>query len=150
MDHGNWRDPQIPTCRKVHAVAKPEWGTKRICLNCGARFYDMMRDPITCPACGATFDPHAQTKARRPRPVAKAVAAVAAARAAPDLELEDAPEVELDDADLVEEDDEDALEVEEDEREEESDSAIEDVSELGDDDMSDVIDTDLEDDEAER
>src|SRR3546814_9225165 len=33
-------------------VAKPEWGAKRICHNCGARYYDMRRDPIICPKCG--------------------------------------------------------------------------------------------------
>ena len=34
-------------------------GTKRTCQNkaCGARFYDLMRDPITCPICHATFLP---------------------------------------------------------------------------------------------
>jgi uncharacterized protein (TIGR02300 family) len=32
-------------------------GTKRTCQNpeCGVRFYDLMRDPITCPACGAVY-----------------------------------------------------------------------------------------------
>lgn len=34
-------------------MAKPEWGTKRTCTTCGARFYDMQRDPIICPKCGA-------------------------------------------------------------------------------------------------
>ena len=34
-------------------------GTKRTCQNkaCGARFYDLMRDPITCPICHTTFVP---------------------------------------------------------------------------------------------
>jgi len=34
-------------------------GTKRTCQNeaCGARFYDLMRDPITCPICHTTFLP---------------------------------------------------------------------------------------------
>ncbi|HVG81046.1 MAG TPA: FYDLN acid domain-containing protein, partial [Methylomirabilota bacterium] len=26
-------------------MAKPEWGTKRICHSCGTRFYDLLRDP---------------------------------------------------------------------------------------------------------
>lgn len=32
-------------------------GTKRSCQNndCGARFYDLNRDPITCPICDATY-----------------------------------------------------------------------------------------------
>ncbi len=36
-------------------MAKVEWGTKRICLHCDARFYDFGRDPIICPNCGAEF-----------------------------------------------------------------------------------------------
>jgi uncharacterized protein (TIGR02300 family) len=30
-------------------------GTKRACQSCGARFYDLNRDPIICPVCGAEF-----------------------------------------------------------------------------------------------
>ncbi len=32
-------------------------GTKRTCQSgeCGARFYDLNRDPITCPICGAVY-----------------------------------------------------------------------------------------------
>lgn len=37
-------------------MAKPEWGTKRTCTTCGARFYDMQRQPIICPKCGAEND----------------------------------------------------------------------------------------------
>lgn len=40
----------------VHlTVAKPELGTKRHCQGCGAKFYDLNRDPILCPRCGAPF-----------------------------------------------------------------------------------------------
>ena len=46
-------------------VVKPEWGTKRICPNCGARYYDLRRDPIVCPKCGAPIDPEALLKTRR-------------------------------------------------------------------------------------
>jgi uncharacterized protein (TIGR02300 family) len=28
-------------------------GTKRVCQACGARFYDLARDHIVCPSCGA-------------------------------------------------------------------------------------------------
>ncbi len=28
-------------------------GTKRVCQSCEVRFYDLARDPIVCPACGA-------------------------------------------------------------------------------------------------
>src|SRR5918992_71723 len=50
-------------------VARPEWGTKRICQNCGSKFYDLQRQPITCPSCGAEFDPEALLRSRRSRPV---------------------------------------------------------------------------------
>ncbi len=32
-------------------MAKPKWGTKRMCPSCGVRFYDMKRNPVTCPSC---------------------------------------------------------------------------------------------------
>jgi len=48
-------------------VAKPEWGFKRTCLSCGAKFYDMKKDPIVCPKCEAVFDPDAATKLKRSR-----------------------------------------------------------------------------------
>jgi uncharacterized protein (TIGR02300 family) len=36
-------------------VVKPELGTKRLCPNCGTKYYDLDRDPILCPKCGAAF-----------------------------------------------------------------------------------------------
>lgn len=48
-------------------MAKPELGIKRICLSCGAKFYDLLSDPIVCPACSETFDPEAATKLKRGR-----------------------------------------------------------------------------------
>src|SRR5690349_15576199 len=36
-------------------MTKPELGTKRLCSECGARYYDMNTAPITCPKCGARF-----------------------------------------------------------------------------------------------
>lgn len=36
-------------------MAKAELGTKRLCPNCGAKYYDLNRDPILCPKCGASF-----------------------------------------------------------------------------------------------
>ncbi|MDR2723826.1 MAG: FYDLN acid domain-containing protein [Holosporaceae bacterium] len=36
---------------------RDNWGIKRTCLNCGARFYDFSKSPIICPACGTIFDP---------------------------------------------------------------------------------------------
>lgn len=51
-------------------MTKVEWGTKRICPNCGARYYDMRRDPITCPKCGAPFDAEFLVKTRKSRAAA--------------------------------------------------------------------------------
>ncbi len=66
-------------------MVKPEWGTKRACLSCGARFYDLRKEPIICPKCETKFEP-VVAKPRRgrvaavkaPAPV-KAAAPVAAA-----------------------------------------------------------------------
>lgn len=49
-------------------MAKPEWGVKRACLACGARFYDMQKSPIVCPSCETKFDPEAIFRPRRNRP----------------------------------------------------------------------------------
>jgi uncharacterized protein (TIGR02300 family) len=38
-------------------VDRSDWGVKRVCLNCSARFYDFCKSPMACPACGAAFDP---------------------------------------------------------------------------------------------
>lgn len=51
---------------------KAERGTKRTCQNasCGSRFYDLARDPITCPVCGSVYELAmsiaAEEKVRRP------------------------------------------------------------------------------------
>lgn len=37
-------------------MPKDEWGVKRLCPSCATRFYDLQRDPMTCPNCGAVFD----------------------------------------------------------------------------------------------
>ncbi len=36
-------------------MPKEEWGTKRLCPHCGSRFYDLQKDPMTCPVCGSEF-----------------------------------------------------------------------------------------------
>ena len=43
-------------------------GLKRICLECGGRFYDLNKRPVICPACGAEFTGEARIKTRRARP----------------------------------------------------------------------------------
>jgi uncharacterized protein (TIGR02300 family) len=53
-------------------VAKPELGTKRLCASCSAKFYDLNKDPIHCPKCGAVYEVVAAT-----RPVWREAAPVA-------------------------------------------------------------------------
>lgn len=78
-------------------------GTKRTCLACGVRFYDLARTDISCPSCSATFVPlppvdpasrmTAQGKPAWPRSRTAARAPIAAV--APDAaEAEDVEEVE--------------------------------------------------------
>ncbi len=45
-------------------MAKPELGTKRVCVACGARFYDLTKVPAICPKC-ATEQPIEQPRPRR-------------------------------------------------------------------------------------
>ena len=58
-----------PNHREMIAVAKPELGAKHQCQNCGAKFFDLNKDPIVCPKCGTVFQVAA---AARARPAAKA------------------------------------------------------------------------------
>ena len=143
-------------------MAKPEWGAKRICLSCGARFYDLQRDPIICPSCETAFDPAVPSKPRRAKPPPKAAAVAAVAVVKPEAEVEEEAEAEEEAEVEVEVEVEEEAEAgekkvkvaaddtDDDDDEEEGESAIEDVSELGDDDVTDVIDTDLENDESDR
>jgi uncharacterized protein (TIGR02300 family) len=36
-------------------MSKPARGTKHVCPSCGARFYDLNRTPIVCPACQSIY-----------------------------------------------------------------------------------------------
>src|ERR1700736_2607396 len=116
-------------------VAKPEWGSKRICPSCGARYYDLLREPVICPKCATPFDAEAFLKSRRSRP-------------APPVEKELEPvgadeidaEVETEEAEAAEEEEEEAVPLEEAE-EEEDEELLEVASDLGEDedDMAEVI-----------
>jgi uncharacterized protein (TIGR02300 family) len=113
-------------------VAKPEWGTKRICPSCGTRYYDLLHKPVICPKCSTPFDPEAFLKSRRARPVAPV-----------EKELEPVGGDELE-VDTETEEGEAAVEEEAvplEEAEEEDEELLEDASELGEDedDMAEVI-----------
>ena len=77
-------------------MAKPEWGIKRICHNCGTRYYDLGHDPIVCPSCGTEYDPDAFLRSRRSRSavVDEAPARVVARKAPSREELEETEELE--------------------------------------------------------
>ena len=45
-------------------VAKPELGIKRLCAGCGAKFYDLNKDPIVCPKCSTVFVIAPSTRSR--------------------------------------------------------------------------------------
>jgi len=112
-------------------LAKPEWGTKRICPSCGTRYYDLLREQVICPKCSTPYDPEAFLRARRSRPVAPVEREVAPVGEDAELETEEVETVE----------DEEAVPLAEGE-EEEDEELIEDASELGEDedDMAEVID----------
>jgi len=112
-------------------LAKAALGQKRVCLHCGARFYDLNKHPIVCPSCGTTFEPEAFVRTRRTRP-APVEAPKAVARPAPEPEIE--ADVEVEDVLPAEEEEEAEAEAEEEE-------VLEDASELGEDedDMAEVI-----------
>jgi uncharacterized protein (TIGR02300 family) len=125
------RDRPIPLHVETEfPVANPEWGTKRICQSCSAKFYDLNRDPIVCPKCQTEFDPEAFLKTRRSRPssIVEKDAEVAPGIVA-DAEVEDVETAEGDDAVVADGD------------EEEDEDLIEDASELGEDedDLAEVI-----------
>ena len=104
-------------------VAKPEWGKKRTCQNCGAKYYDMRTDPPVCPKCETVFQKETNQSGRRNRSAPEAPKAISKAASA-------AVTVEVDEEGL----EDDTLE---------NDEAVpEDTSDLGgdDEDMSDGID----------
>jgi uncharacterized protein (TIGR02300 family) len=43
-------------------VAKPELGAKRQCQACGAKFFDLNKDPVVCPKCGTVFQGAARAR----------------------------------------------------------------------------------------
>lgn len=109
-------------------MTNAKWGTKRTCSNCTKKFYDLHRNPATCPACGTEQEPDAPPKAKRTRAAAKPAPAPEVAEAKP-AASEEANSG--DDTDNDENLDDDA----------EDEAYIEDASELGEDedDVAEVI-----------
>ncbi|MBR7158929.1 MAG: TIGR02300 family protein [Alphaproteobacteria bacterium] len=105
-------------------MSNDKWGTKRICASCGAKFYDLNREPIKCPKCGKEFDAEELLKHSFSAKAKKARKNV--------QQLDDDDEINLSEEELMSDDlndDEDELNI------------IEDASDIGDDshDMAEVI-----------
>lgn len=104
-------------------MAKAELGMKLTCESCGARFYDLNKQPGICPKCGqANARPVIFKASRRPAEDREKAAAAAKAAAAPppvnNTDEDDVPAVDTDDDD---------------------EAVIEDTSDLGEDDEVDVV-----------
>jgi uncharacterized protein (TIGR02300 family) len=129
---------------KANHVAKPELGSKRQCMSCGAKFYDLSKDPAVCPKCGTVFQATALSRAAAP----------VVARAAAVVDDEDT-EIEATGPEMVSLEEVEADEAEKDLPIDDEIDVVEDVAddtfleeeEEGEDDVADLIDGDIEDDE---
>ena len=138
-------------------MAKPELGTKRLCANCGAKFYDLNKDPIHCPKCDAVYV--VATVVSRARPEQAPVVVPRPAAAPPAEEVAAAEPQELETVSLEEADAEaqgakkpGAAEPEIEEEEVEMDETLDDAAfieeqEEEDADVTDIIGGDIEDEE---
>ena len=117
-------------------MAKAEWGTKHICQECGAKFYDMRRTKIICPKCHAVFQ-IAPPKPKRVQPVSKEPAK----EAKPAVEPAGIKEAVAGDGETDAIDELKDAGAEDDDIDDDDEDIIEDTSDLGndDDDMPDVI-----------
>lgn len=89
-------------------MPKAEWGVKRTCPNCETRFYDLQRQPILCPECGATYnvDERGKVSGMRERRPAVAVAEDADALVDDESLVDDDADEDADDPLLADDDDE--------------------------------------------
>ena len=67
-------------------MASDERGTKRQCLHCGMKYYDLNRDPVLCPGCKEPYVEPVEPAPRKSR--AKADEPVAAAPASTEVETD--------------------------------------------------------------
>ena len=98
-------------------MPKDEWGVKRLCPHCGTRFYDLQRDPMTCPNCAHSYTAESLVAGRGRTMIAEK--AVVKER---DIDIDDiaeegdldeeAGDVDLDD-DLLEDDEDDNVSLDE-------------------------------------
>lgn len=124
-------------------MARPELGLKRQCMSCGAKFYDLARDPAVCPKCGAVYQAAATSRVSAP--------ALSRAPSNDDEDETDEKGPELVSLDEVEAAEDEADPTPEDDTVEDGDTADDDTfleeEDSGEDDVSDLIDGDIENDE---
>jgi uncharacterized protein (TIGR02300 family) len=116
-------------------MTKPELGTKRLCANCSARYYDLNKTPITCPKCGTTFKVVATPTRTRFEQRAAVIQpeVISEEGASSETELTSLEEVETED-----------VETDETAKDDSEDTFIEEVEEEGTD-VSEIIGGDVED-----
>ena len=113
-------------------------------MTCGAKFYDLNKDPAVCPKCGTPMQASAVTRVAAP-----VIARARPAEEEPELEKEGPEMVSLDEVEAAEggkEAVEDDIDIAEDAVATEDDTFLEEEEE-GEDDVSGLIDGDLEEDE---
>jgi uncharacterized protein (TIGR02300 family) len=98
-------------------MPKEEWGVKRLCPNCSTRFYDLQKDPMTCPLCGHEFDLEALLNPKGRSAISKKDESAPEADVTDDIDDTDVlddedTDVDLGD-DLLEEEDDDTVSIEE-------------------------------------
>lgn len=130
-------------------MTKPELGVKRDCPECGARFYDLNKEPAQCPKCEHEFVPESLLKPRKTRAeeVTETAEKDVAAKPAAETTLENADQEKkgaksnrraaLDEDDDMDDDDDDEL------------GDIEDIDvDIDDDDDDSLLDDDEDDDDV--
>ncbi|MGL4310827.1 MAG: TIGR02300 family protein [Paracoccaceae bacterium] len=102
---------------KGKPMPKDEWGVKRLCPHCASRFYDLRRDPMTCPECNHSFSAESLVAGR-----GRALIAEKLSPQVEDIDVEDIEEEVLEDDsgndadlddDLLEEDEDDSVSLDE-------------------------------------
>ena len=120
-------------------MVKANWGTKRTCQSCSARFYDLNKGPIKCPKCGREHDREDFVKVRRGRGATAAAAAATAAAAAAAAAKVAAAKKKADEAALAGDEVPDV----------EGDEALEDADDLADEAEDLEVEVEVEDDKGE-